>query len=51
MTGKTLLESEMRYRKENVKMGLPFLSEFEIYRTDTEKVRQARDVIRKLENQ
>jgi copper homeostasis protein len=51
MTGKTLLESEMKYRKDNVKMGLPFLSEFEIYRTDKEKIRQARNVISRLENQ
>jgi copper homeostasis protein len=48
MTGKMLLESEMRYRKENVNMGLPSLSEFEIYRTDTEKVRQARNVLDSL---
>jgi hypothetical protein len=32
-------------------MGLPFLSEFEIYRTDKEKIRQARNVISRLENQ
>lgn len=50
MSGKILLESEMRYRKENVKMGLPSLSEFEIYRTSQEKVRQAREVINGLQN-
>jgi copper homeostasis protein len=49
MTGKILLESEMRYRKEQVNMGLPSLGEFEIYRTDREKVRQARRMIGKLE--
>jgi copper homeostasis protein len=49
MSGKILLESRMRFRKENVKMGLPFFSEFEIYRTDQDKVRQAREVLRKLE--
>jgi copper homeostasis protein len=48
MTGKVLVESDMRYRKDNVNMGLSSFSEFQIYRTDKEKVRQASDVIRKL---
>ena len=33
MTGKVLLDSEMKYRKEGVSMGLPSLSEYEIFRT------------------
>lgn len=33
MTGKVVLESSMQYRKEGVNMGLPSLSEFEIFRT------------------
>ena len=32
----------MRYRKEGVSMGLPSLSEYEIWRTDREAVRAAR---------
>jgi copper homeostasis protein len=48
MTGKTILESEMQYRKENVKMGLPFFNEFEIYRTDKENVKKACEIIKQL---
>ena len=36
------------YRKEGVNMGLPSLSEFEIFRTDTEKIREARKVLEEL---
>lgn len=45
MSGKVTLESGMEYRKENVNMGLPSLSEFEIWRTDEEKIRCARAVL------
>ena len=38
----------MQYRKEGVNMGLPSLSEFEIFRTDTEKIREARKVLEEL---
>ena len=48
MTGKVVLESTMQYRKEGVNMGLPSLSEFEIFRTDTEKIREARKVLEEL---
>lgn len=43
MSGKEVLESGMRYRKEGVPMGLPMMSEFEIWRTSEEKIRRARE--------
>lgn len=45
MSGKEILESAMLYRRENVNMGLPGLSEYEIYRTSQEKIRKAADVL------
>ena len=48
MTGKILMDSEMKYRKEGVNMGLPCLSEFEIFRTDENEARKARNVINEL---
>ena len=48
MSGKVTLDSEMRYRKEGVNMGLPSLSEYEIYRTSAEKVRAAREVLERI---
>lgn len=48
MSGKKILESSMTYRKEGVSMGLPSLSEFEIFRTDEEKIRAARSVLDSL---
>ena len=41
MSGKTNLDSPMEYRREDVHMGLPGLSEYTIYRTDPGKVRLA----------
>lgn len=48
MSGKLVLESPMTYRKEGVNMGLPFLSEFEIYRTDEGQIKDARNVLEEL---
>ncbi len=48
MSGKKVVESQMRYRNPKVNMGLPQLSEYEIWRTDTEAVRQAKEVIEGL---
>ncbi|MGN1166133.1 MAG: copper homeostasis protein CutC, partial [Lachnospiraceae bacterium] len=42
LSGKTVVESEMVYRKEGVSMGLPAFSEFEIIRTEEEKIQKAR---------
>lgn len=41
MSGKKVLESAMVYRKQGVNMGLPAMSEFEIWRTDEGKIREA----------
>lgn len=48
MSGKKTVDSRMIYRKEGVSMGLPSLSEFEIFRTEEEKIRQARLVLNNL---
>lgn len=44
MSGKVTLDSKMRYRKENVNMGLPGISEYEIWQTSEELVREAVEV-------
>ena len=48
MSGKIIKQSDMIYRKENVPMGLDSLSEFEIYLTDEEKIRKAKDIIKQI---
>ena len=45
MSGKTVLDSGMAYRKEDVSMGVPGLGEYEIFRTAREKIRAARQVL------
>lgn len=45
MSGKTVLESGMRYRNPNVSMGLAGFSEYEIWRTDPEAVRAVRSLL------
>ena len=45
MSGKITLASPMRYRKEGVSMGLPSLSEYEIWQTSEENVRIAVKVL------
>lgn len=41
MSGKVTLDSPMKYRKKEVSMGLPSLSEYEIWQTSEENVRAA----------
>ncbi|MDC7289921.1 copper homeostasis protein CutC [Blautia schinkii] len=48
MSGKVTLDSPMRYRKEGVNMGLPTISEYEIWRTDAENIREAKRVLEEL---
>lgn len=48
MSGKVTLDSAMEYRREGVNMGLPTLSEFEVWRTDPEKIREAIKVLEEL---
>lgn len=47
MSGKVTLDSPMKYRKSDVTMGLPFLSEYEIWQTSEEAVRDAVEVLEK----
>lgn len=42
MSGKTQISSGMKYRRSGVSMGVPGLGEYEMFRTDAEKVKQAR---------
>ena len=42
LSAKRILDSGMTFRRENVPMGLPGLSEFEIWRCDADAVRAAR---------
>lgn len=51
MSGKKVIDSRMEFRREGVPMGIPGFSEFEIWQTDSEKVREAAGVLRKLEAQ
>jgi copper homeostasis protein len=48
MSGKVIKESNMVYRKENVNMGLPSLSEYEIWQTDEQKIIDAKEVLDKI---
>lgn len=45
MSGKVTLDSRMEYRKSEVSMGLPSLSEYEIWQTDENKIRAAKEVL------
>lgn len=45
MSGKRVLESEMTYRNPRVSMGLPGISEFQIYRTDAGEIYKAAQLL------
>lgn len=45
MSGKITLDSPMKYRKSDVSMGLPSLSEYEIWQTSEKAVRAAVEVL------
>lgn len=45
MSGKKVLDSAMTLRNPRVNMGLPGISEFEIYRTDGDVIREAREIL------
>lgn len=47
MSGKVTLDSPMRYRKADVSMGLPSLSEYEIWETSEDAVRAAVEILEK----
>lgn len=48
MSGKAALNSAMEYRKEGINMGLPSISEYELWRTDVNKIRKARQALEVL---
>ena len=50
MSGKITLDSPMKYRKEGVSMGLPSLSEYEIWRTSESAVKEAVEVLKHAGN-
>lgn len=45
LSAKTVLDSGMLYRKEDVPMGLPVMDEYSIFRTDSEIVAKARKAL------
>lgn len=45
MSGKKILDSKMVWRNPKVSMGLPGISEFEIYRTDGEQIKKAKEIL------
>ncbi len=45
LSAKKTVESSMRYRREGVPMGLPMMSEYHIFRTDSQVVAEARKVL------
>lgn len=45
LSGKSVLDSGMIYRNEEVSMGLPGISEFQIWRTQEEAIRSAREAL------
>lgn len=45
MSGKQVLQSGMEYRREGVSMGLPSMSEFEVWRTEEAAIREAADAL------
>ena len=51
MSGKKTVQSEMEYRKLDVSMGLPMMSEYERYVTDAEAIRRAVAVIERYSSQ
>ena len=48
LSGKIVIDSPMVFRRDEVKMGLPSLSEFERWQTDAMAVSAAREVLEKL---
>lgn len=45
LSAKKTIDSNMRYRKEGVPMGLPMMSEYSLFRTDSQVVAEARRVL------
>lgn len=45
LSGKSVLDSGMAYRNEEVSMGLPGISEFQVWRTEEEAIRRAKEAL------
>ncbi len=45
MSGKTIVDSGMIYRKENVNMGIPGIGEYDIFRTEEEQICRAKKLM------
>ena len=50
LSGKQVLQSRMTFRREGVPMGLPGFSEFEVWQTDEENIRAARQALDAIKN-
>ena len=48
MSGKKVIDSKMIYRKKEVNMGLPSLSEYDIWETSVEEIAKAVNVLKEL---
>lgn len=48
MSGKVTLDSKMKYRKEDVNMGVASMSEYQVWRTSAERVAKVKDVLAQL---
>lgn len=48
LSGKVNVESAMIYRKADVSMGLPLMSEYTIFRTDAGEIAKVRDILQRL---
>lgn len=46
LSGKTVLESRMKFRREGVPMGLPGISEFEIWQTDENTIKSCCQILK-----
>lgn len=46
MSGKVVKDSAMEFRRTGVNMGIPGFSEYEIWQTDAEKIREAAEVLK-----
>ena len=48
LSGKKVLDSRMTFRREGVPMGLPGFSEFDVWQTDEETIRETRNILNTL---
>ena len=51
MSGKVTLDSEMQYRKEDVNMGVAAMSEYDIWRTSSMRVAEARRALNEIRDE